>query len=175
MSSEDTTPGRGQLRGALTQGLVIVTVFATVGAVCGLLWFWWWEPAQGVVNGSQWFTDERGLRGDFNGTGLYVAIALVAGAVTGVVTTFLLDRAELVTLAAVLLGSALAGWLMLQVGQALGPADPEALALTAEDGTRLPDDLGITGRIPLVSFPGAALSALVMVFVLFPRARDNER
>ncbi len=158
----------------MRQALIILATFAAVGLVCGGLWYWWWEPPQGVVNGGVWLTDEEGLRGDFTGTALYVAIAVVAGAVTGAVTSFMLDRSELVTLVAVALGSALAGWLMLQVGQQLGPVDPEVLARAAADGTRLPGDLSISGRIPLVAFPGAAISALVGVFVLFPRAVDIE-
>ena len=62
---------------------------------------------------------------------LCVAIALVAGLVLGLLCAWLFDRSELVTLAAVSAGSALAAYLMYRVGTHLSPADPHELAKTA--------------------------------------------
>ena len=102
----------------------------------------WWST-------HEWLLGLAGLRAEFSATGVYVIVASVAGLLVGALCGLFLDRAELVTLVAVLVGAALAGWVMVQVGQALGPPDPRELAETARDGTRLPSDLRIVGNEPL--------------------------
>lgn len=163
MSDRLTT--RPSLAPVLGQAAIILVAFAAAGALCGLVWFQLWTPPLGVVSDGEWLTDEEGLRGDFAGTGLYVVIAGLAGLVLGALCAFLLDRAELVTLLAVVAGAVLAGWLMLQVGLARSPADPEVLAGTAEDGGTLAGQLRIVGDSPLVAFPGGALIGLAAVFL----------
>ena len=69
------------------------------------------------------------------------------------------------TLAAVLVGAVLAGWVMVQVGQALGPPDPRQLAKTAPERTRLPSDLRIAGKSPYVAFPAGATLGLAVVLL----------
>ena len=96
------------------------------------------------MSGGQWYTGEAGLRDDFQGVAWYVAIALVAGLVLGMLTAWLFDRSELVTLVAVLVGSALAAYLMLRVGTHLSPPDPHELAKTAQDGDKLKGALRVT-------------------------------
>ena len=152
-------------RVVLLQALAIVVVLAIGGALCGVLWFRLWDPPAGVVSDGQWVTDEAGLRAGFSGTGGYVAIAAVAGLVLGVLLTLLLDRSELVTLVAVACGSVLAGYLMLEVGMHLGPADPHTLARTAADGTRLDGALRAPGWPPRLAFPLGALLGLLGVLL----------
>jgi hypothetical protein len=69
----------------------------------------------------------------------------------------------------VVVGSVLGAWLMLVVGTALGPPDPEALARTAADGTRLPMQLSVSGHSPLVALPVGALLGLMLVFFSLAR------
>ena len=79
-----------------------------------------------MVYQKQWIPQPyaEGERADFAGTGWYVVVAVVAGLLLGVIAGLLLDRNELVTLAAVAAGSALAAWLMLRVGVSFSAPDP---------------------------------------------------
>jgi hypothetical protein len=148
----------------LRQALLALVLLAVAGALSGLLWEWLWTPPTGVVVDHQWLQDERGLRGDFSGTGTYVAVAAVIGLLAGAAVAVLFDRSELVTLAVVLVGSLLAGWLMYRVGLAVGPPDPHPLAETARNGSHLPGELVVSGWSPFVAFPSGALVGLLVVF-----------
>jgi hypothetical protein len=156
--------GRPAWFAAVLQGAVVVAVFAVVSALCGLLWYRLWDVPHGVVSGHEWFTSETGLRADFAGTGLYVAIAALAGVVLGALAAWLCDRSELVTLAAVLLGSVLAAYVMLRVGYHLSPPDPDHLALTAKDGTKLDGAMRVNSWPPRGAFPFGALVGLALVY-----------
>jgi hypothetical protein len=159
----------GWVAPALTQAAIAIVAFAVVGALAGVVWEWLWTPPNGVVVDHKWFVDLSGLREEFSGTGLYVVVASVAGLVTGSLCGLFLDRAELVTLAAVVVGAALAGWVMVQVGHALGPSDPQELAKTASNRTPLPGDLGIVGNSAYISFPAGAVLGLGPVLLVLSR------
>ena len=160
---------------AIVQAAIVVGVFAVAGALAGVVWEWLWTPSVGVVVDHQWLLGLAGLRAEFSATGTYVVVASVAGLLTGALCALFLDRAELVTLVAVLVGAVLAGWLMVQVGHALGPPDPRKLAETASNRTRLPSDLRIVGKIwppksirdpsPYVAFPAGATLGLAVVLL----------
>lgn len=154
-----------RVRAALTRGLLVVAVFAAGGALAGVVWEWIWTPPSGVVIEHRYLLDGEGLRSDFSGTALYVLVAAVTGLLLGVLVAVRTDRSELLTLGAVVVGSVLAGWLMLQVGTAVDPPDPGPLAAEAEDLTRLPDELEVAGTSPYVAFPAGALVGLIVVFV----------
>lgn len=162
------------IRAVVVQLVVSLAIFAAAGAGAGLLWWHLWgPPATGTVSQHTWFTDEPGLRQEFSGTGLFIVISAGLGLVLGAVVAWLLARAELVTLVAVLGGSALAAWLMTVVGVHLSPPDPQLLARTAADGTELPGHLFVAGRGPYAVLPAAALLALIGVFLLAPRRRAH--
>lgn len=144
---------------------IVLVVFAVVGAVAGALWELWWTPPTGVVVDHAWVPDDVGVRDLFTGTGEYVVIAMVAGLLAGAGCAWFVDRVEVLTLAAVVAGSLLAAWLMLEVGGALGPPDPSLAARTAADGTALPGALEVSGTGALVTLPAAALAGLAVVFV----------
>jgi fatty acid desaturase len=163
--ADDPDTGRRSPVRLLLRALLVVVVLAAAGALAGVLWEWWWTPPPGIVAHHQWLQDETGLRGDFSGTGTYVVVALVTGAVVAAAIAAVLDGAELVTLVAVLAGSVLAGWLMHRVGVALGPADPHRLATTTADGTELPGRLVVSGASEWRAFPGGALAGLVVVWL----------
>ena len=148
------------------QALVIVAVFAGVGAAAGRLWYHLWDVPSGVVSGGEWYTNEAGLRDDFQGVALYVAIAGLAGLALGILSAWLLDRSELVTLAAVVVGSVLAAYVMLRVGTHLSPGDPHELAKTAQDGTKLKGALEVTPWPPRGAFTFGALLGLAFVYAV---------
>jgi hypothetical protein len=169
---------------AIGQAGIVVAVCAVAGALAGVVWEWLWTPPVGVVIRHEWLVGLSGLRSEFSATGLYVVVASVAGLLVGALCGLFLDRAELVTLAAVLVGAVLAGWIMAQVGQALGPPDPRQLAETASNGTRLPSDLRIVGKIwpprsirdpsPYVAFPAGATLGLAVVLLGLTKRHAGE-
>ena len=61
----------------------------------------------------------------------------------------------------------LAGWLMLTMGEWLGPADPQVLAKDLDDGATLPSALRVSGLSPLFAFTLGTLGALALVFTVF--------
>jgi hypothetical protein len=153
------------------QLVLVVAALAAVGALAGVVWQWVWTPTVGVAMGHHWTAgDAIGLQHEFSGTGWYVVVGAVAGLVAGVAVALLVDRVPLLTLAAVVVGSALAAWLMMVVGTALGPADQDVVARAAADGTRIPMQLTVTGRSPWIALPSGALLGLLLVFIgLSPR------
>jgi hypothetical protein len=172
------TGPRGRV--ALELGLVVVG-FVLAGAAAGFVWERIWTPPNGVVVEHQWRPEDAiALQQQFSGTGWYVIVGMVAGLVLGVGASLLVDRVPLLTLAAVLVGAALAAWMMSSVGSSLGPGDPHQLAKSAADGTRLPSQLEVSGWSPFVALPVGALIGLLIVLIgLGPRAGhpqpDEER
>lgn len=164
LTEEPATRSRA-IRPAIVQAGIVLVVCAVAGALAGVVWEWVWTPPVGVVIHHQWLLGLSGLRAEFSATGLYVVVASVAGLLVGALCGLFLDRAELVTLAAVLVGAVLAGWVMVQVGQALGPPDPRRLAETAAERTRLPSDLRLAGKSPYVAFPAGATLGLAVVLL----------
>jgi hypothetical protein len=159
---------------ASVQALVIVVVFGAAGAGCGWLWHHLWHAPSGVVSQHQWFTSEAGLRDDFQGVAWYVTLAAVAGLVLGILTSWLLDRSELVTLGAVVAGSVLAAYVMLRVGTHLSPGDPHELAKTAADGTKLKGRLTVDSWPPRGAFTFGAVVGLAFVYLLSSRPTPDE-
>lgn len=162
------------LRRLLVRGLVIVVVLGLVGVLAGVVWEWVWSPPTGVVFRDRWVLQPSGPDVGFAGTGWYVVVASLAGLLAAAAIGWLARRDEVATLVAVVIGSVLAGWLMLVVGHALGPADPQVLAVGKDDFTALPSDLRVAGDEPLlglgsspfVAFPAGALVGLAVVFLM---------
>lgn len=145
--------------------LIVLLVFAAVGSLAGVLWELWWTPPSGVVVDHAWVPDDAGLRELFTGTGQYVVVGLLSGLVAGAASAWFVDRVALLTLVTVVVGSALGAWLMLQVGLALAPPDPDVAARSVADGTALPGTLRVSGAGALASLPAGALTGLVIIFI----------
>lgn len=167
-------PPAGPWPALLRQAALVVLLCAVVGAVAGYVWFRVWDPQVGVVYDGVWYLDEQGLRDEFPATGWFVVVGAVTGLLLGVASAFLARRSELVTLAALVVGSALATYLMWRVGLALGPPDPDVLARAADDADRLPGQIEVSGRSPFLALPGVALAALTVVYATVP-ARVRHR
>lgn len=160
-------PRRSLLLPMLRQAAVILLVFAVAGVLCGFIWTAVWSPESGEVVKHVWypFSWDRAMPTDFAGTGWYVMISIVAGLILGALLSWLQDRSELLTLAAVVVGGLLAAYLMRVVGLHRGPGDPQKIAKTAVDGTKLPTELRLASWWLLMVFPGAALASLSVVFL----------
>lgn len=148
----------------LVQVVAVLVVFAALGAAGGWLWYTLWSPPSGVVSGGEWYTSEHGLREQFSGVALFVVIGVAAGVVLGALAAWRLDRSELATLAAVVVGSTLAAWLALRVGAHLSPADPHRLAETAADGTRLKGHLTVDAWAPRGAWTFGGLLGVALVY-----------
>jgi hypothetical protein len=157
--------------------VAVLVAYALVGVVAGIVWERVWTPPAQVVQQHQvYYADYGSLRRVFTGTGLYALVGAGASALLGLAVGVLTRRRELLTLLAVLVGSAIAALLMWKVGVRLGPADPKAAAAAAADGTRLPGQLAVSGRSPYLVWPMVSLFVLSLVFFAWPgaRRRDDE-
>jgi hypothetical protein len=160
------------LRRSLLLATAVLVAYVVVGALAGVVWEWLWKPpAQVVQQHHLYYADYGSLRRVFTGTGLYAIVAAVAGALVALAAALLTRRHELLTLAAVVLGSLLAAYTMHAVGVALGPADPAALAETARDGTRVSAQLAVHGKTPYLVWPMVSLFVLAVVFFTSPGSR----
>lgn len=161
---------------ALVRSLVMLAVFAAAGVAGGYAWRHLWTPPAGEARQGTWVPTpiEEGLQNDFSGVGWYVVVALVLGLVLGAVTALVLDRAELAGVLVVVLGSALAAYLVLTVGKSLSPPDPDQVAATSQDGDAIPGDLEFDGWTPLLSAPLGALTTLSAAYLLTTRRRRAE-
>jgi hypothetical protein len=126
-----------------------------------------------VVVGRVWYADPDA---GFSGTGLYVLIGACVGLLVGVACGLVAARQPVLTLALVVLGSGLAGWLMLWTGTIGGEADPQQRAAEAADGTELSGTLTVSGWSPFVAFPAGALAGLSAVLLaVAPEPADPQR
>ena len=79
----------------------------------------------------------------------------------------------LLTLATVAVGSVLAGWLMLRVGQALAPPDPHVVARTAAENARVPGTLELSGDWPFGAFPAGAMLGVAVIYIGLTASRRS--
>ncbi len=172
--------------GAAAQAVVNVLAFVLSGALAGVVWELLWDPPVGVVFNNQWFLEPAGPDFSFSGTGWYVVVALVAGALTAFVMAWWWPRHELISLLSIVVGSMLAGWVMFKVGHALGPQDPRVLAVGQADLTPIPSDLTLAGvegapRVfrldssALAAFPIGATLASIYVFLAATGRKSGRR
>jgi len=133
------------LRRRLLDAILVVVGSVAVAACAGLVWKSLWDAPQGYVMKHQWFLEYESYTDEFSATGLYVLVAFAAGLMVALVAAFVVERDEIVTLVALLVGAALAAWVMYAVGHRLGPPDPRVLALGLDDGELLPASLGVDG------------------------------
>lgn len=155
--------------------VLILVAYALVGVVAGIVWERvWTPPAEIVQQHKPYYVDYASLRRVFTGTGLFVLFGGGASALLSLCIGLLTRRRELLVLAAVAVGSAIAALLMWKVGVRLGPADPTPAAAKAADNTLLPGNLVVSGRSPYLIWPMTSLFVLALVFFAWPRARCSE-
>ena len=172
--------------GAAVQAVLFVLALAVSGALAGVVWERLWDAPVGIVYRGEWFLEPAGPDYAFSGTGWYIVVALVAGALTVLALGWLWPRHEIASLVAMAVGSMLAGWVMFKVGHALGPQDPQLLAAGKADLSTLPSDLLLVGAdekprlfrfdsSALAAFPVGAMASAVFVFLVVSGRASNKR
>ncbi len=147
------------------QVLLVAVVGVGAGLVGGWLWESRWTPASGVALRGSFVLDGQGAPVDFSGTAGYIVWALVFGVLAGVLAGVVTRDRELLTLLVLLVSTAVGGWLMARLGQALGPPAPGPLAATLDDFTPMTSDLRVHGVAPLLALPAGGLLGLAAAYV----------
>lgn len=148
---------------------LVIAAYAVLGAAAGVVWEWIWTPPGMVAEQHQLFYDsDASLRGVFTGTGLYVLVSVAASALLSLAICLLTRGRELLVLALVLGGSAVAAALMWRVGTLLGPQNPMAVAAHATARTPLHDQLTVAGKSPYLAWPMTSLFILAIVYFSWP-------
>ncbi|MFJ9387939.1 hypothetical protein ACIRON_03925 [Nocardioides sp. NPDC101246] len=171
-------------RPVLVQVAIIVAAFIVGGLAAGLAAATLWTPPTGMVLEDKWY---RGLisidppaigqnidQGVFAATAWFSVCAIVLGLLVGIAAAVWLNRSELVTLGALIIGGAIGGGLMLLVTSLLSPEDPNPLAKGAADGTVLQDSFQLASPWLVLLVPGSAMLALMVIFLMWaPHPREE--
>ena len=179
-------PARPDLsRPVLVQVAIIVAAFVVGGLVAGLAAATLWTPPTGMVLDGKWY---RGLisidpptigqnidQGVFAATGWFSVCAIALGLLVGIAAAVWLIRSELVTLAALTVGGAIGGGLMLLVTSLLSPEDPDGLAKGAANGTVIQDSFQLASPWLILLVPGSAMLALMVIFLMWAPREDADR
>ena len=162
---------------ALLEAALVVAGYGAAGAAVGYGWYRLWDSPPGVAFEGEWYPSpsDEGYRSIFGATATYVLLGLAAGLVLAVVAALLARHSELVTLAAVVVGTALAAWLSYRLGSSLGPPDAAALAAGAEDYQQIPGDLAIEGRSPFIAWSFGGLLGLTATYLLTSGIAESRR
>lgn len=166
------------------QVAIIMAAFVVGGLAAGLAAATLWTPPTGMVLEDKWY---RGLvsidppaigqnidQGVFAATAWFSVCAIVLGLLVGIAAAVWLNRSELVTLAAVTVGGAIGGALMMLVTSLLSPEDPNSLAKGAADGTVLEDSFQLASPWLVLLVPGSAMLALMVIFLMWaPHQLDD--
>ena len=170
-------------RPAIDAALVLLG-FALVAAALGWLWWELWGPAATgkvyAVNNPDpskiWLPDpyEAGERKDFTDIAIFVLLSGAGGLILGALAAGFVKRKPLFTLAAVVVGSALAAYVMYTVGTSLSAPDPDKLALTSPEGKVLPGSIRFPGFSPFLVWPTAALIGSLATNVLVAYITDTK-
>lgn len=180
---------RGDRRPASTTAALQAVATLVLAALVGVVGGWlverlWGPPTTGMVVNHQWYRGVISLdpptvaqntdQAVFSGTGWYVVVAVVGGLLIGAVAALFLARQELVTLAAVVVGTLAAGFVIYAVATSLAPPDPSVRAASAANGKVLSDTLHLGSRWIVLACPAGGLTSLAAIFLtLRPRASHH--
>lgn len=150
-------------RRPLVEAVLAVAVLAVLGVLGGIAWWWAWEPSFYTVMEGQGAMAEPDLSRRFAADGWYAVIAGSLGLVSGLLLTWRLRAHRMVTLAALLVGSALAVAVMTATGIVLGPGDTDAALAVADEGSRVPMQMEVGVPAFYLAWPVLALFGACLV------------
>ena len=158
------TPGtRGG--GGRADAAVILGTLVVLGLVGGVLWWLLVDPATYTRTRQGGVMSEAQFARQFDADGVYVAIAAVAGLLSGLALSWWRRRDPLLTSVLLVLGSVLAAALMVLVGRLLGPGDPGPALRSAAVGARVPVRLTVDAFPVYLVWPLAVLAGDLLVLL----------
>lgn len=175
---------RSDLPGTVRRVALVLALGALVGVVGGFVWEWIWTPPTGAAYEGRWLADAEGLPVLAGSTALYVVVGLVCGILYGAGVALFVRGRELLTLAALVAGSAVMAGVIAWLGPVLGPPDAQQVARTKGDlepvigSLSLPGawDFGFPWILGTTALLAPMFGALAMVIVVWlggsPRRKD---
>jgi hypothetical protein len=170
----DTGDRAGRLLPALRDTLLVAVWFAVAGVAGGWIWAHVTSFPQVAKTGNSATVASEELAKQVGMDGWFFVIAAVGGVVSGIALLVWRHRDPLLSVALVALGGGLAAWLMVKVGESLGPGDPIAALRKLPDGAHVSEQLRLHAHGVAWVWPiAAAFGALLYLWVLKPS--DEER
>lgn len=136
---------------------LVVGAFLLLGIVGAVLWWLLVDPATFTVTAQGGSMGEPQLARRFEPDGWFVVIGLLGGLCAGGLLSWWRSRDPWRTTLLVLLGALLATGVMIVLGRALGPADPEVLISSLSPGHHVPVRLVLTAKVSALAWPFGAL------------------
>ena len=138
----------------------VLAWFLVLAVVAAVVWWQLTPLAEYTRTADNAQMDEQELGRQVAADGWYVVIAAVGGMLSGIMLLSLRRRDPVATVVLVVLGSLLCAWVMLRVGQWLGPADPKSVLRHAAVGSKVPLQLkpkatGVVYVWPIMALVGA--------------------
>lgn len=166
---------RPDVLGSVRRVALVLALGALLGVVGGFVWEWVWTPPTGAAYEGRWLADAEGLPVLAGSTALYVVVGLVCGLVYGAGVALFVRGRELLTLAALVAGSAVMAGVIAWLGPVLGPPDAQEVARTKGDLEPVIGSLSLPGAwdfgFPWILGTSALLApmfgALAMVIVVW--------
>jgi hypothetical protein len=163
-ASEDARPTLGA---AATDALVVAVSFAVAGLVGAVVWWQVTTLPQVTKIGDAASLEPAELLRQVGIDGWFFVIAAVGGLLSGVILLIWRWRDPLLMVVLVALGGALAAWLMIHLGRALGPPDEISALRGMKEGAQVPMQLELhASGIAWIWSVFAVLGAIVHLWIL---------
>lgn len=171
----ESPPTTSRIVPILLDAALVAAWFAVAGLIGGWIWAHVTSLPQVAKEGNTATVASEELAKQVAMDGWFFLIAVVGGVLSGVLLLLWRHRDPLLSVALVTLGGGLASWLMIQVGEALGPGDPIAALRKLPDGAHVSEQLQLHAHGVAWVWPlAAAFGALLYFWVLKP-ADDEAR
>ncbi len=158
----------------VVRGVLLPTgVLATAGALGGVVWAWWSEPASFAVARGRTYMDEAQLGMLFGVEARYGVVGLIGGFVVALGLAPVLRRTGWVLVLGVLLGAAVAAAVSYAVGVQLGPQAPEDAAAGPAPGDLLAAPYVVETYGLFCSWAVGALAGIVVAVGLADRTESH--
>jgi membrane associated rhomboid family serine protease len=164
---------RPSLLAGVLDALVVTVWFAVAGLVGALVWWQVTTLPKVTKVGEAASMEQADLLRQVGIDGWFFVIAAVGGLLSGVLLLIWRERDPLLMVVLVVLGGALASWVTVHVGLALGPPEEMAALRGMKEGAQVPMQLKL--HAPGMAWTWsvfAALGATLHVWVL--RRQDDE-
>lgn len=158
---------RGGLRPVLLDSGIVAVWFAVAGALGAFVWSRVTTLPKVTRSGSSGTVAPDQLVQQVGIDGWFFVIALVGGVTSGLVLLAWRNRDPVLSVVLVVLGAAMASWLMLRLGLLLGPEKELTALRSVPEGGKVHMQLQLSAPgMAWVWLTGAALGALVQLWVL---------